>query len=46
MYTKELNYDKDENPVWDILDPDGDRICTIEFEDQADALLSHLNRNS
>jgi hypothetical protein len=28
----------------DILDPEGDVICTVENEWQGAALLSHLNR--
>lgn len=42
MYTKEQT-------AWDdhkfhIIDPDGDCICIVKGEAEADALLSHLNR--
>lgn len=29
---------------WAILDPDGDKICIVYSEEEANALLSHLNR--
>jgi hypothetical protein len=29
---------------WEILDPDGNQICDVFGEDNANALLSHLNR--
>lgn len=45
MYTKEFQNDYDwdgDEMVW-IKDPDDMFICLVK-EDQADALLSHLNR--
>lgn len=39
MYTKE-QYEFG----WNILDPQGDLICQVNDEDEADGLLSHLNR--
>jgi hypothetical protein len=42
MYTMEAN---SEDPTrWDILDPDGDVIFTVNTEGEAEAALSHLNR--
>lgn len=41
MYTKE--YDPIMQ-VWDIFDDEEIRICSVEYEGEADALLSHLNR--
>lgn len=29
---------------FEILDPDGDHICFVETEGEAEALISHLNR--
>ncbi len=43
MYRKELN---EHMKQWKILDPEGDYICQVETEEEADGLLSHLNRNS
>ena len=43
MYTKEY-HDPLGSSKYDILDPQGDVICVVENEWQADALLSHLNR--
>jgi hypothetical protein len=40
MYTKQ----PDGTGTWDILDPDGDYLVTIQDETSADILLSHLNR--
>jgi hypothetical protein len=40
MYTKQQIYSRD----WQILDPQGDPICVVAYESEADALLSHLNR--
>jgi len=41
MYTGEMA----ERPwVWDILDPDGDLLAQVGSAEEADALLSHLNR--
>jgi len=34
----------DDWELWEILDPDGDQICTIIGKDNAEALLSHLNK--
>jgi len=46
MYTAEPceNDDLGEPGDWVILDSDGDWICTVGSEDQAEALMSHLNR--
>lgn len=44
MYTKEY-YDED-NDMWNILDPDGDVIISNLTENQADILISHLNRGN
>ena len=44
MYTKEYDAASGHNGQWEILDPDGDWICYVDTEGQADALLSHLNR--
>ncbi len=42
MYTKEEGMDE---YGWDIMDPDGNLICTVVGSEEAvDALLSHLNR--
>lgn len=30
---------------WEIEDPEGDVIATVETEAEAEALVSHLNRN-
>lgn len=30
--------------LWKILDSDGNQICTVIGKDNAEALLSHLNR--
>jgi hypothetical protein len=46
MYTKEYDPAAGRDGMWEILDPDGDWICHIPNEMQAEALLSHLNRNS
>jgi hypothetical protein len=43
MYTMEY-HDPLGSMKMDILDPDGDIICTVENEWQARALLTHLNR--
>jgi hypothetical protein len=44
MYTKEETYyDWDGDDICTILDPDGIVICKV-LSDEADALLSHLNR--
>lgn len=32
------------NGGWHILDPDGDPIAWVPSEEEAEALLSHLNR--
>ena len=42
MYTKERDDCYEDH--WVILDPQGDSICAVVGELQADALLSHLNR--
>jgi hypothetical protein len=51
MYTKEKTYAQEgHEDFWDIYSPavDGlfteDLVCTVCSESQADALLSHLNR--
>lgn len=44
MYTKEGWAVDGGDECWDILDPEGVRICTVDTEDETDALLSHLNR--
>lgn len=45
MYTKEYDKYEDYGRLgWVIFDPDGDFVCTVPNEHQADALLSHLNR--
>lgn len=41
VYKKGYNSDMKR---WDILDPDGDWICSIDSSMYADALLTHLNR--
>jgi hypothetical protein len=41
MYTKEYNVQMD---WWEINDPEGIFIAPVKFENEADALLSHLNR--
>lgn len=41
MYTKESHANSEK---FHILDPDDCPICTVQNEDEADALLSHLNR--
>ena len=48
MYTKEETDASagEEEGRWDILDPDGEVIATVDTEAEADTLLSHLNRNS
>lgn len=43
MYTYEKAYDG-RITIWSILDPDGVFICNVDDEDQAQALLTHLNR--
>ena len=45
MGTYEKEYDADADN-WDILDPDGDIIASVSSEDEADALLFHLNRDN
>jgi len=44
MYTKAFDSSYGKNGGWEILDPDGDWVCYIEGEANADFLLSHLNR--
>lgn len=45
MYTtQKVNTIDQSLDYWEILDPDGDWICTVIGEDNANALLSHLNR--
>ena len=46
MYTTEYDAAKGHKGMWEILDPDGDWICDVPTEGQAEALLTHLNRNS
>jgi len=41
MYTKEYDPLREE---WDILDPEGYWIASVNSETTADALLTHLNR--
>lgn len=43
MYTAQMGV---EPWTWHILDPDGDPIATVGSAEEADALLSHLNRNN
>lgn len=40
MYTAS----QDQDGHWDILDPDGDIICTLISHYGVETLLSHLNR--
>ena len=42
MYTKEPI--PSNNGQFSILDPDGDYVCMVNSEAEADTLLSHLNR--
>jgi len=35
---------QDQDGHWDIMDPNGDIICTVLYHSDAEALLSHLNR--
>jgi hypothetical protein len=52
MYTKEqidCNLPRkraDEEGQWMILDSDGNQICMVKYEGEADTLLSHLNRDT
>jgi hypothetical protein len=41
MYTKRFD---EADADWEILDLDGDYICSVSSKESADALLSHLNR--
>jgi hypothetical protein len=43
MYRKELAEDL-VDPGWWILGPDDEVICSVQNEEEADCLLSHLNR--
>lgn len=43
MYTIEQSEELGPS-YWDILDPEGDVVVTVEGQEQAEALLSHLNR--
>jgi hypothetical protein len=42
MYTTEQAYSGN----WSICDPDGDAICEVSSKQEADDLLSHLNRGN
>lgn len=44
MYTKSLNNLPWEDKSWEIKSPEGEYICTVGSEDEAAALLHHLNR--
>ena len=46
MYTMEWNCDPDVEGQCNILDPDGNYICTVMTECQAEALLIHLNEGN
>lgn len=45
MYTTQKINTLDESlDYWEILDPNEDQICTVIGEENAKALLIHLNR--
>jgi hypothetical protein len=44
MYSKEREQINPCDSVWNILDPQGDQICQVFSEEEANGLLSHLNR--
>lgn len=48
MYSKQKSesWDLDDKDydAWNIYDPDGDVIARVLSEEEADVLLSHLNR--
>lgn len=43
MYTYEETHD-DVETFHSIYGPDGEHICDVDSKEQAEALLSHLNR--
>jgi len=43
-YQGELSDPVSNEPAWSILDQQGDEIAVVFSEDEAEALISHLNR--